>query len=50
MTMSDRLWTDADYDSMDWHDVAVHGFRFVEGEHGCGRLVFDIDYLGDYAA
>ncbi|TVT59987.1 MAG: hypothetical protein FHK82_03160 [Sedimenticola thiotaurini] len=30
---------------MSWHDVHVHGFRLVEGEHGAGELVLDIDYI-----
>ena len=24
--MTDRVWTDAEYDTMDWHDAAIHGF------------------------
>ena len=43
--MSDRIWTDADFDSMSWHDVTIHGIRLIEREPGCGDLVLDIDYI-----
>lgn len=43
--MTDYVWTDADYDKMSWHDAAVHGLRLIEGEHGSGELVLDIDYI-----
>jgi hypothetical protein len=43
--MTERVWTDADYDAMSWHDAAVHGLRFIEGEHGTGEFVLDIDYI-----
>jgi hypothetical protein len=43
--MTDQVWTDADYDTMSWHDAAVHGLRFIEGEHGTGEFVLDIDYI-----
>src|ERR1035437_6609713 len=43
--MNERIWTDADYDSMSWHDATVHGLRLIEGKDGCGELVLDIDYI-----
>ena len=43
--MTERVWTDVDYDAMSWHDAAIHGFRLIEGEQGCGKLVLDIDYI-----
>lgn len=43
--MTDRAWSEAEYDAMSWHDAAVHGFRLIEGEDGCGELVLDIDYI-----
>jgi len=46
--MSDRVWTEADYDAMSWHDAAIHGFRMIEGKHGSGKLVLDIDYILDW--
>jgi len=45
--MTDRIWTDAEYDAMSWHDNAIHGIRFIEGQDGCGELVLDIDYIVD---
>ena len=43
--MTDRVWTDAEYDTMEWHDAAIHGLRFIEGLHGLGEFVLDIDYI-----
>ncbi|MCX7008625.1 MAG: hypothetical protein NTY53_15465 [Kiritimatiellaeota bacterium] len=43
--MTERVWTEADYDTMSWHDAAIHGFRLIAGEHGSGKLVLDIDYI-----
>ena len=41
-------WTEADFDSLGWHDVRVHGFRILEGEHGTGQLWLDLDYILDW--
>lgn len=30
---------------MSWHDNHVHGLRIVEGAHGSGELVLDLDYI-----
>jgi hypothetical protein len=38
-------WHTADFDAMSWHDVHVHGFRIVEGEHGTAELQLDIDFI-----
>ncbi len=38
-------WSIDDYDAMSWHDNHVHGIRIVEGEHGAGELVVDLDYI-----
>lgn len=38
-------WTEADFEKLSWHDVHVHGLRIVEGEHGAGDLLLDIDYI-----
>lgn len=38
-------WYTADFDRMSWHDVHVHGFRIVEGEHGTAELQLDLDFL-----
>lgn len=40
-----KKWVTEDFDKMSWHDVHVHGFRLIEGEHGTGELVLDIDYI-----
>ena len=46
--MSKRgTWSTEDFESMSWHDVHVHGFRFASfnEDEGAADLVFDIDYI-----
>jgi hypothetical protein len=43
--MSDQVWTDEQFDEMSWHDNCVHGLRIVEGTHGAGELILDLDYI-----
>ena len=43
--MTDRAWTDADFDVMSWHDNHVHAIRVEQGDWGAGRLVLDLDYI-----
>lgn len=38
-------WTAADFDSMSWHDVAVHAVAFEPSMPYPGRLLLDIDYI-----
>lgn len=38
-------WHTADFGALSWHDVHVHGFRIVEGEHGTAELQLDIDFI-----
>ncbi len=40
-----KVWTDRQFDEMSWHDNHVHALRIVEGLHGSGELVLDIDYI-----
>jgi hypothetical protein len=30
-------WAEDVFDLLGWHDVHVHGFRILEGEHGTGQ-------------
>jgi hypothetical protein len=43
--MTSNLATDAHFSEMSWHDNHVHGFRVVEGPHGSGELILDIDHI-----
>lgn len=43
--MPDHVWTDEQFDEMSWHDNCVHGLRIVEGIHGAGELILDLDYI-----
>ncbi len=43
--MTERIWTDQDFEKMSWHDNHVHGLRIVEGEYGAGELMLDLDHI-----
>ena len=38
-------WYTADFESLQWHDAHVHGFRVVADERGTAELVLDIDFI-----
>src|SRR5205807_5681820 len=38
-------WDESHFDQMSWHDSHVHGVHIREGNHGCGDLELDIDYI-----
>ena len=40
-------WRTEDFESLSWHDVHVHGFRFASfsEEEGSTELVLDIDFI-----
>jgi len=40
-----QIWTEQHFDEMSWHDNHVHGLKIIEGAHGSGELVLDIDYI-----
>src|SRR5215471_18977561 len=46
--MPPALLTDAQFDEMSWHDNHVHSLRIVEGQHGAGELILDIDYIAEW--
>jgi hypothetical protein len=43
-----RLWTDADFPSLSWHDNSVHALRVVEGKDGAGEIILDIDHIVEW--
>jgi hypothetical protein len=43
-----RLWTDADFPSLSWHDNSVHALRVVEGKDGAGEIMLDIDHIVEW--
>jgi hypothetical protein len=47
-TEPQRVWTDADFGEMSWHDNAVHGLEIRSGLHGSGELLLDIDYIVEW--
>ena len=43
-----RVWTDADFEDMSWHDNHVHGFQIRSGEYGAGEIDLDLDYIVEW--
>lgn len=46
--MSELVWTNDQFEEMSWHDNHVHALRIVEGSHGAGRLILDLDYIVEW--
>ncbi len=43
------MFTTEDFDKIQWHDNAIHGFRILEGEDGFGgELILDIDFIVEW--
>ena len=42
---AETVWDESRFEEMSWHDNHVHGLRIREGEHGCGELELDLDYI-----
>jgi len=40
-----EYWTQEQFEEMSWHDNYVHALRIVQGNHGAGELVLDLDYI-----
>src|SRR5262245_12604288 len=38
-------WTDTDFDTMGWHDVALHAIAIEPVQDYPGRVLLDIDYI-----
>ena len=43
-----RIWTDADFADMSWHDNHVHGLQIRSGDYGAGELDLDLDYIVEW--
>jgi hypothetical protein len=43
--MTAQAWSEQQFDEMSWHDNHVHALRIVEGVHGAGELILDLDYI-----
>lgn len=46
--MTVHTWSTMDFDEMSWHDNHVHALRIVEGVHGAGQLILDVDYIVEW--
>ncbi|MDP4254666.1 MAG: hypothetical protein Q8938_11720 [Bacteroidota bacterium] len=41
-----KVWTNADFDELDWMGCQIHGMTIVKNRGWCvGDLVFDVDYI-----
>ena len=40
--------TNDHFEATSWHDNPIHAFRIVEGEHGGGDLILDIDHIVEW--
>lgn len=40
-----QVWTDADFEAMNWHDAAVHAIALESVPPRPGRLLVDLDYI-----
>src|SRR5688572_22325516 len=40
------IWTDADFENMDWHDNPIHAIAFTDNF----ELLLDIDYIFDWVS
>lgn len=49
MTMAEQTeWTNADFETLSWHDCHVYGFTLEEGEYGTAELAFDLDFIVEW--
>ena len=46
--MTSQVWTEAQFDEMSWHDNHVHAMRIVEGSHGAGDFILDVDHIVEW--
>jgi hypothetical protein len=44
------VWTDADFDAMNWHDNAIHAVALEPAPDHPGRLLLDLDYIVEWVA
>jgi len=43
------VWTDADFETMGWHDNAVHAIAVEPAPPHPGSLLLDIDYIVEWS-
>jgi len=43
--VSKTVWTDADFEAMNWHDATVHAIALEPAPPHPGRLLADLDYI-----
>jgi len=44
-----KTWTEADFETMNWHDCTIYAIGFVEDEeHFKNKIYFDIDYIMEW--
>lgn len=45
MNLQKMIWTEKDFDQMDWHDCKIHALSFGIKEY---EIAFDIDYIVEW--
>lgn len=48
MAAAKTVWTNADFDTMSWHDNAVHAVALEPAPDHPGRLLLDLDYIVEW--
>jgi hypothetical protein len=43
-----RIWTEADFSDLSWHDNSVHALRLIEGKDVFGQLILDLDHIVEW--
>jgi hypothetical protein len=44
------VWSEADFDAMDWHDNAIHAIAVEPVPDNPGRLLVDLDYIVEWVS
>jgi len=43
-----KIWTEADFEIMGWHDSPIYGMTWSNSTSGSADLIFDIDYIFEW--
>jgi hypothetical protein len=48
--LAKAVWTEADFDTMGWHDNAIHAVAVEPVPDNPGRLLLDLDYIVEWVS
>jgi hypothetical protein len=46
--MTKWMWTEADFEQLNWHDCKIHAMAFVAEENFQHEFVLDVDYIFEW--